>query len=63
WLLFELMPTKLPHYTLPTYGALAWLAAAALAQPLGPRVRWIGAGLGAAVALALAAGVIYLLSL
>jgi len=63
WLLFELMPTKLPHYTLPTYGALAWLGAAALAQPLGPKVRWIGAGLGVAVALALAAGVIYLLSL
>jgi 4-amino-4-deoxy-L-arabinose transferase-like glycosyltransferase len=63
WLLFELTPTKLPHYTLPTYGALAWLAAAALTQPLGPKVRWTGAGLGVAVALALAAGVIYLLSL
>ena len=46
WLLFELVPTKLPHYTLPTFGALAWLMAAALREPLGPRVRWIGAGAG-----------------
>ena len=22
WLIFELTPTKLPHYTLPTYGAV-----------------------------------------
>lgn len=63
WLLFELMPTKLPHYTLPTYGALAWLATAALMQPLGPKVRWIGAGLGVTVAFALSGAVIYLLSL
>ena len=27
WLVFELAPTKLAHYPLPTYGALAWLAA------------------------------------
>ncbi|HEX3919902.1 MAG TPA: glycosyltransferase family 39 protein [Caulobacteraceae bacterium] len=54
WLLFELVPTKLPHYTLPTFGALAWLMAAALREPLEPRVRWIGAGLLAVVAVALA---------
>ena len=30
WLLLELMPTKLPHYALPLYPALAMLAAAAL---------------------------------
>lgn len=30
WLLFELVPTKLPHYVLPTYPAIAVLAAALL---------------------------------
>lgn len=30
WLMFELVPTKLPHYTLPLYPALALLVAAAL---------------------------------
>ena len=29
WLVFELVPTKLPHYTLPLFPALAWLAARA----------------------------------
>jgi 4-amino-4-deoxy-L-arabinose transferase-like glycosyltransferase len=56
WLVFEITPTKLIHYTLPLYGALAWLLAAALAQPLGLRVRALGAGLmvlvGAVFALA-----------
>jgi len=50
WLVFELAPTKLPHYTLPVFGAAAWLIAAALTEPIGPRARWIGAGLGLAVA-------------
>ena len=54
WLVFELAPTKLPHYTLPTFGAIAWLMAAALEQPLGRRARWIGGALLAAVALGLA---------
>lgn len=56
WLVFEFVPTKLPHYTLPTFGALAWLMAASLRAPLGPRVRWIGAALLVAVAVGLAAG-------
>lgn len=30
WIMFELVPTKLPHYTLPLYPALALLVAAAL---------------------------------
>lgn len=30
WILFELVPTKLPHYTLPLYPALALLVAATL---------------------------------
>jgi len=45
WLVFELTPTKLPHYPLPLYGALAWLAVAALDQSLGKASRWVGAGL------------------
>jgi 4-amino-4-deoxy-L-arabinose transferase-like glycosyltransferase len=60
WIVFEAMPTKLVHYPLPTYGALASLAAAALIQPLGPRTRWSGAVLGGLVGLALAATAIAL---
>jgi 4-amino-4-deoxy-L-arabinose transferase-like glycosyltransferase len=55
WLLFELLPTKLPHYVLPLYGALAWLASYALTRPLGPWSRWIGAGLSLLVGVGLAA--------
>ena len=54
WLVFELAPTKLPHYTLPLYGALAWLIAGALGQPIGRISRRAGAGLGLLVAAALA---------
>jgi 4-amino-4-deoxy-L-arabinose transferase-like glycosyltransferase len=43
WFVFEAMPTKLVHYTLPTYGALAWLVAAACQQPLGRVGRYGGA--------------------
>jgi len=52
WLVFELLPTKLPHYTLPLYGALAWLLALAAFTPKG---RWTRAG-GAVLGL-LAGGV------
>jgi len=45
WLIFEIAPTKLWHYTLPTFGAIALLAAAALTRPIGPWSRAIGAGL------------------
>ncbi|ESQ74387.1 glycosyltransferase family 39 protein [Asticcacaulis sp. AC402] len=34
FLFFELMPTKLPHYTLPTFAAVCWLAAVSLDLPL-----------------------------
>lgn len=34
WLVFEIVPTKLPHYTLPVYPALAILVAALLAMAL-----------------------------
>lgn len=72
WLLFELVPTKLPHYVLPLYPALALLAGRAAldaAEGLVPRLRswdgrlaylaWALAGLaiaGAAVAIPIAAG-------
>ena len=45
WIIFELTPTKLVHYTLPTYGALALLAAAALTRPIGNVSRLAGAAL------------------
>jgi 4-amino-4-deoxy-L-arabinose transferase-like glycosyltransferase len=35
WIVFELILTKLPHYTLPTYPAIACLAAAGLLAPGG----------------------------
>ena len=61
WIVFELAPTKLPHYTLSLYGALAWLIAAAAQAPVGRFSRYLGAGLGvlaggalAVVAIALA---------
>jgi 4-amino-4-deoxy-L-arabinose transferase-like glycosyltransferase len=59
WIVFEITPTKLAHYTLPLYGALAWMMGAALetaeARPLGPRVRSLGAWLGMLSALVFAA--------
>ena len=42
----ELTPTKLAHYTLPTFGALALLAAVALTRPIGTLSRRLGAVLG-----------------
>jgi 4-amino-4-deoxy-L-arabinose transferase-like glycosyltransferase len=55
WLVFEAAPTKLIHYPLPLYGALGWLMARALAEPIGRRAGWIGAGLAALAAIAFAA--------
>jgi 4-amino-4-deoxy-L-arabinose transferase-like glycosyltransferase len=53
WLIFELTPTKLAHYTLPTFGALALLAAAALMRPIGPVSRYSGAALSVVSGLAI----------
>jgi 4-amino-4-deoxy-L-arabinose transferase-like glycosyltransferase len=50
WIVFELVPTKLVHYPLPLYGALAWLMAGALSAKTPRVVRLIGAGLVLAVA-------------
>jgi 4-amino-4-deoxy-L-arabinose transferase-like glycosyltransferase len=59
WIVFEISPTKLPHYTLPLYGALAWLIAGAIADPMPRITRLAGAVMGVIVAGALAVGVIY----
>lgn len=47
WLVFELAPTKLPHYVLPVYGAICWLIAAALTRPVAAASRWSGVALAA----------------
>jgi hypothetical protein len=46
WGVLELVPTKLPHYALPLYPALAFLAATALAEgpARSPWERWVRAG-------------------
>jgi len=62
WLIFELTPTKLAHYTLPTFGALALLAAAALTRPVGKASRYAGVGLTIAVGALLAVGSVWLLT-
>ena len=62
WLIFELTPTKLAHYTLPTFGALALLAAAALTRPVGKVSRLAGAGLSIAVGALLAVASVWLLT-
>ena len=59
WLIFELTPTKLPHYTLPTFGAIALLAAAALTRPIGPVSRYSGAVLSVISGLAIVAITVY----
>lgn len=59
WLMFELLPTKLVHYELPAYGALAMLMAAAVREPLGKRSRWIGGALSVLMGALLAAVAIY----
>ncbi|MFW2346288.1 MAG: ArnT family glycosyltransferase [Brevundimonas mediterranea] len=59
WLMFELAPTKLWHYTLPTFGALALLAAAALARPIGKVSRITGAVLALFAALLIIGVTVY----
>lgn len=42
WVFFEALATKLPHYVLPTYPAIAILTAAALTQGIPPiRALWV----------------------
>ncbi len=59
WIVFEATPTKLVHYTLPLYGALALLAAAALTQPIGALSRRLGAGLSVLAAVMIAGIAVY----
>lgn len=61
WLVFEAAPTKLIHYTLPLYGALAWLMARSLEAGRDgtiaahrPLTRALGGGLILVVGLAFA---------
>jgi 4-amino-4-deoxy-L-arabinose transferase-like glycosyltransferase len=63
WIVFEIAPTKLPHYTLPLYGALAWMAAAALTRPIGRVSRYAGVLLSCLVGVALAAAGVVLAKL
>jgi 4-amino-4-deoxy-L-arabinose transferase-like glycosyltransferase len=52
WLVFELTPTKLPHYTLPLYPALFILAAWRIASPAPRWLAWLAsAGLWASAVL------------
>lgn len=44
WLVFEIVPTKLPHYTLPLYPALAVLAAMGVARGTSAPRPWRQAG-------------------
>ena len=64
WIMLELVPTKLPHYVLPLYPALALLAATALVDPVDYRpggwarrfdvlVRGLWAAVGVGLALLL----------
>ncbi len=62
WLVFELVPTKLPHYPLPLYPALCLLGAR-WAMDGGTAPRWsvrLGRGLALAAAALLAAGAVAL---
>jgi 4-amino-4-deoxy-L-arabinose transferase-like glycosyltransferase len=60
WLVFEILPTKLVHYTLPAVPALAMLMAAALRAPLGNVSRAVGAVLSALAGALFAGLVVYL---
>ena len=59
WIAFELIHTKLPHYVLPTYPAIACLAAAALLAPVPSVPRWTRALAFLYGALWLVAGLAY----
>ncbi len=62
FLVFELTPTKLPHYPLPLYGALALLIAAAAESLTDRKAIWVGAGLQALAAVLLAGAGLWLAS-
>ena len=66
WLVLELTPTKLPHYTLPTYPALALLVGATLTSPeaqglLKGRIARALCGVWIVLGLALAGGLVWVM--
>ncbi len=63
WIIFEAVPTKLPHYTLPLYPAVFLLAArgwVALGEPGGRWARWIAPGVVVVAAAILGGGALVL---
>lgn len=67
WLIFEIVATKLPHYTLPMYPAIALLSAravlaaeAGLLPPHRERARRLGAAVWLVIGIGLAAGMVVL---
>lgn len=62
WIVFELVATKLPHYTMPLMPALALVTAAAFVDGAGATagraLRWIGAALVALLPLAILGAVL-----
>jgi 4-amino-4-deoxy-L-arabinose transferase-like glycosyltransferase len=67
WVLFELIPTKLPHYVLPMYPALALICARSAIAVLNgaapwydKRLLWVTGGLWALVGLVLGGAAAYL---
>ncbi len=66
WIMFEIVPTKLPHYVLPTFPAIALLTAHFLLRPEGwggylkrkpfAQVKWVAIGLWGLVGVGLAGG-------
>jgi 4-amino-4-deoxy-L-arabinose transferase-like glycosyltransferase len=46
WIVFELVPTKLPHYVLPLYPAIAILIAGVVDPHILARQRWLERGTG-----------------
>ncbi len=57
WIVFELVPTKLPHYVLPLYPAVAILIAGVIDSQSLSRNRWLERGTVWWFALAAAAGI------
>jgi len=61
WMVLELVSTKLPHYALPLYPALALLAAMSLRDGASLRwARWLGGALWLLATIALAAALVVL---
>lgn len=64
WVLFELVPTKLPHYTLPAFPALVLLTAWALQRTdfvtlMRKPAGWVFRGLWLLVTIGLAGGIVF----